>query len=502
MTEQVRTYAEHAGQLLSSWQAALGAAVALLGPALLIHRHRSITARLDPHQRAAATERRGRRIEDHLTLLVAAAAATLSATGLRRVGHHQMGLTAPLDLLPFVALDIAAMVCGRRARRRAREGTGPGVSGALFWTLAAISALFSAAEAATPLGAAIRAVWPVLAAVLWEIGSLEERRAARRADGRPERTLTVLRLLHPIETLRVTMHLAARPHLSEADATRDVRISRAAYRWYRLRRAQDAAKHASRTTRWAYRIREAHADHRAQAATERAGCTDPVVLGQVTRLLQIRARQAEWAGMNLRTPHAFDTMLATLIDTAPPVPETVDPSHARRTATHADGRTDTRTGPNEPQDAQVTTSTADQPEPTGDSAPASPAAAAPGPVRRFQSDAEVQARFLEHVPRGQDGRFAWGIGKCAQVLGIGTARAQRFLDTQDAWVPQQYAPYAPGPTAEPTPGAHLDAEEDSPVHARASEPTAESTHQFRLHPGTGLLLPHRQYDSTERTPTP
>ncbi|WNI20199.1 DUF2637 domain-containing protein [Actinacidiphila sp. ITFR-21] len=171
-------------ELLGSWQFVAGALVLTLGPAIALHRRRLALVTMTDAERTAAADSRGRRIEDLLAVVVAAA---LSATGLRRVGQYQMGLQDPFDLLPFVALDVAAMVWGRRARRRARSGHGPGLSGALFWVLAGVSSVFSAAEADSLLGSAVRAVWPVLAAVLWEIGSLEERRAARSPGGRPDR---------------------------------------------------------------------------------------------------------------------------------------------------------------------------------------------------------------------------------------------------------------------------------------------------------------------------
>jgi hypothetical protein len=72
--------------------------------------------------------------------------------------------------------------------------------------------------------------------------------------------------------------LAARQKLTQEEATAEVHTSRAAYRWYRLRRAQEAARKAGGTTRWAFRLPEAPADGRAQNASERARCADPAVL--------------------------------------------------------------------------------------------------------------------------------------------------------------------------------------------------------------------------------
>ncbi|WP_197362000.1 DUF2637 domain-containing protein, partial [Streptomyces clavuligerus] len=326
MTPDLAPHGAALAELLGSWQFVLGALVLTLGPAIAVRRRRMALAELSDGERAAAADRRGRRVEDLLTLVIAVAAAALSATGLRRVGQHQMGLDAPFDLLPFVALDVAAMVCGRRARRRARDGEGPGLSGALFWILAGISSIFSASEADSLLGGAVRAVWPILAAVLWEIGSLEERRAARTKGGRPDRRIALVRLLHPVEAFRVALLLAARQDLAQEEATAEVRISRAAYRWYRLRRAQEGVKRAGKMTRWAYRFAEMHADGRAQDASERAGCSDPDILKRVVARMQLRVRQSDIAGMNLRNSAAFEAILTTLIGTIPTTPsQAADP---------------------------------------------------------------------------------------------------------------------------------------------------------------------------------
>ncbi|MCG7524044.1 DUF2637 domain-containing protein [Streptomyces sp. OfavH-34-F] len=422
-------------ELLTSWQFVAGAVVLTLGPALALRRRRAIHAALDEQQRSAALELRGRRVEDCLTLVIAAAAAALSATGLRRVGRHQMGLADPFDLLPFIALDIAAMVCGRRARRRARTGQGPGLSGILFWVLAGTSSLFSAAEAASPLGAAVRAVWPVLAAVLWELGSLEERRAARSNRTRPDRRLALIRLFHPVEAVRVALLLAARQELTQEEATAEVRISRAAYRWYRLRRAQEAVRKSGRTTRWAFRLLEARADGRAQNASERARCADPAVLEQVVGRLQLRVRQTEWAGMNLRSAAAFEALRGTLIGFSAAVPTRAGSAHtAPSTSAGASGN---------PQ-VEASTGSADS-------------------TRDVLTDAEVEERIVRLVPRRRDGKLAWGINKCARVVGIGTPRARKFHTSQSEWLPaavarhSSTAPPAPtGPTGPPSLEKHVD----------------------------------------------
>ncbi|MEU0214096.1 DUF2637 domain-containing protein [Streptomyces sp. NPDC006265] len=474
MTPDLAPHGAALAELFGSWQFVLGTLVLTLGPAIALRRRRVALATLTDDERAAAADRRGRRVEDVLTVVIAAAAAALSATGLRRVGHHQMGLEAPYDLLPFVALDVAAMVCGRRARRRARDGDGPGLSGALFWILAGISAVFSASEADSLLGGAVRAVWPVLAAVLWEIGSLEERRAARTKGGRPDRRIALVRLLHPVEAFRVALLLAARQDLAQEEATVEVRISRAAYRWYRLRRAQEAVKRNARMTRWAYRLAEMHADARAQDASERAGCSDPVILKRVVARLQLRVRQSDIAGMNLRNPAAFEGILSTLIGAIPTIPSQATDPHPAPASHSADDE--------EPQ-AKARMADDGGPEEDGDDEDA----ALPHPdvdaeqdeeaAAERKTDAEVMTAFVETVPRKDDGTFAWGINKCAEALGIGNPRAERFLKTQAEWLPKALADH---------PAAH-GADGEEPDHfdqalALANEPPQPAAEPRTLDP--------------------
>lgn len=461
MTPDLAPQGADLAELRGSWQFVLGTLVLTLGPAIALRRRLALAALTD-NERAAAADRRGRRFEDLLTVVIAAAAAALSATGLRRVGHHQMGLDAPFDLLPFVALDAAAMVCGRRARRRSRDGDRPGLSGALFWTLAGISAVFSASEADSLLGGAVRAVWPVLAAVLWEIGSLEERRAARNKGGRPDRRIALVRLLHPVEAFRVALLLAARQDLAQEEATTEVRISRAAYRWYRLRRAQDAVKRAGRMTHWVYRLAEMHADARAQDASERAGCSDPAILKRVIARLQLRVRQSDIAGMNLRNPAAFEGILNTLIGTIPTIPSQAADHHpASSSQLNDEEEQHVKAGMDAGDDLANDTGSEDTASPDPDADAEQDEEAAAG----RKTDEEVMAAFVEIVPRKDDGTFAWGINKCAEALGIGNPRAEKFLKTQAEWLPGALAAH---------PSAHV-ADGEQPDHfdqalALANEP--------------------------------
>ncbi|MFH8736854.1 DUF2637 domain-containing protein [Streptomyces sp. NPDC017964] len=313
--------------LLDHWQLSAGVAVSALAPPLIGRALRRADtqskdlAGMDEAaraERARVRDRRGRRVEDVLTLVVAAAAAYLSSTGLRKFGRDIMNLSAPWDWLPFVGLDLAALVCGLRARRRARKGDGSGLSGSLFWVLIAISALFSASEAQDLMGSVARAAWPLISGVLFELGSLEERLAAREQLKRNlglwlERKVAAIRLLHPIEWVRVQLALAANEKISQDDATRQVRIERAGYWLYRLRRLQEReARPKGKRGRLLVLPgqRTAWVDRRAQSAQARVTIHDyRLVLGAV----QLRVRTREFATLNFNNATAAERALDNLI---------------------------------------------------------------------------------------------------------------------------------------------------------------------------------------------
>ncbi|KMS74216.1 hypothetical protein ACM01_14955 [Streptomyces viridochromogenes] len=317
----MNTLATAAEWLCERWQISVGATV-VAGGSLLIYRAKRRSdappwehPELDDEARTERRERRGRRAEDGMTLVVAAAAAYLSSTGLRKFGRDVMGLASPWDWLPFVGLDVAALVCGLRARRRARKGNGAGLSGTLFWLLIGISALFSATEADSFIGSVARAAWPLISGVLFELGSLEERLTAREKIRKElglwlERKVAAVRMLHPIEWVRVQLALAADETISQEEATRQVRIERAGYWLYRLRRLQERENPRRRQPILALRL--AAADRRAQTSQARVDIND---FGLVLEAVQRRVRTREFAGLNYNTPAAAEKALANLIGT-------------------------------------------------------------------------------------------------------------------------------------------------------------------------------------------
>nr|BEK71273.1 hypothetical protein KPHV_85000 [Kitasatospora purpeofusca] len=424
--------------LLLSWQFVAGALVLTVGPLLLARRWRSSR----PSYGAKAAGSRGRRAEDLSTMLVAAVAAYLSANGLRRVGEHLMHLAPPADFLPFVGLDLAAMVCGRRARRSAQAGHGPGLSGVLFWTLAAVSSFFSATEADSILGAALRAVWPLLAAVLWEIGSLEERRAARAAAGRrPARRLAVTRLFSPAESIRVSRLLAANTTMSEEEATHTDRVRRAVDAWYDLRTAQTMTRSAGRRTRWLYSRREARADIRAFQRSSIAGCHDIDTLTAVAAGMQMRTQLASWVQLSFKDEQAFNRIrdsrigMTAPVNATPPAPEASSSRQTGIPSAHPSASHPGNGGtPEDAPSQQVSPSTSDPEASSGKTTPTKDNQGVQ--AEEEVSDETLQRWLLHHAAWDDEGKIIWGINKIARMLGIGNPRATRLRDTQTTWAPE------------------------------------------------------------------
>ncbi|MDH6129379.1 hypothetical protein [Kitasatospora sp. GP82] len=301
-----------------------GAVVAAATAVLLLRRWRQAERDYQEEQQLSAKDiaerklhidARGRRLEDIWTVLVASAAAGLSATGLRKMGRDMMGLTAPWDWLPFIALDVAAYVCGMRARRRSRNGEPPGLSGVLVWVFALISSSFSASEGANFGEAISRAPWSIIAAVLFELGSLEERTAARelarRAGEWLDRRMRMVRMLHPIEWIKVALALAADETLSQADATRRVRIQTAASKLYRVRLLDGArdGQTKAKSTGWQARGL-ARAIRRAQQAQTRVALADQIhILAHLERLV----RTPDTAAVDFTKRQAVKAVLATFV---------------------------------------------------------------------------------------------------------------------------------------------------------------------------------------------
>lgn len=184
-------------------------------------------------------------------------------------------------------------------------GAAAGLSGALVWVLALLSASMSASEGDNLGEAFALGIWAPIAAVLWELGLAEERHArTERAD----RRIGLIRWLHPIERVLVLAELAGDEHLGAADATERVRERRAARALYRLRQATEAraaqmdggVSRSKRGTERRYRRAEAFA----QRTAARVRLADAEVEAAVLPQLRILVDVGRLANMTWPAPDA------------------------------------------------------------------------------------------------------------------------------------------------------------------------------------------------------
>lgn len=219
MSHDVHALGEH-------WQLFLSLSVVVVALLLVA---RALPRAREQESAQERRDRRGKLIEDLLTIAVAGVAAALSAHALTSFARDTLSLSGPWLLLPFGALDAAAVVCALRARRRVNTGQNAGVNGPLVWVFAGISAVFSAGDSASGArhvsvwGAVGHGIWALVAATLWEIGLVEQRRSRQE---RPDRQIGWIRWLHPVERIRVLGELAANTEISADQATERVRQQR------------------------------------------------------------------------------------------------------------------------------------------------------------------------------------------------------------------------------------------------------------------------------------
>jgi hypothetical protein len=261
--------------------------------------------------RQAATRERAASAAQYILLGgFASVAAGISAQGLTGFARSNMALRGPWPYLLFFALDGAAGVCAvLLARRAARndEGLAPRLA---VWGLVTASAFFNFTHAPRrPAAPQAYALMPVVAAVLFEF-CLREMRIRR--TGQADRKLTGLRWLHPVERVRVQMHMAADEQASAGQATRRVRIEQAARRLYQLRIALPAYDRAARPSALgAARVRRAQ--RRAHAALTRAGFSAPDVAAEVLRQVQVLTMTAALARLDYTTPDDAQAAIGNLI---------------------------------------------------------------------------------------------------------------------------------------------------------------------------------------------
>ncbi|MEU4229479.1 DUF2637 domain-containing protein [Nonomuraea sp. NPDC026600] len=253
--------------------------------------------------------------------------AGLSANGLTGFGRDNMELAGPWPYLLFFALDGAAGLCAvLQARRISRNETATGPRLAV-WGLILASAYFNATHAPDKPGAALAyALLPVVGAVLFEFVLAEQR---RDKHARPDRKLDLSRWLHPIERVKVLLKLGTDEFLTAAQATRVVRVDEAAKRLYILAKTLER-QIAHEGKRWAgHRAGKVHdADKHAQKALTRAGATDPYVMVDIVRAMQLRTQSRKLAMLDYTTPREAEEFLANLMVAPPPEALTAPPPRA------------------------------------------------------------------------------------------------------------------------------------------------------------------------------
>ena len=265
----------------------------------------------DASRRQRARELAAAAAQYVLLFFFVAVAMGLSAQGLIAFARDNMRLAEPWPHLIFFALDGAAGMCAVLMARRAARGESAVAPRLAVWGIVAASATFNWEQAPANPGAHLGfAVFPIIAAVLFEFTLRETRRAVVRDA---QRRLAGIRWLHPVERVRVLLALAADEQATATSATRRVRQAAAARRLYGLRLTL-ASGGRFKTAR----VRAA--ERRAQAALMRAGFTDPGEAVEVLRGVQVLTRARDLAGLDYTTADAARMVLTNLITDRPAAP--------------------------------------------------------------------------------------------------------------------------------------------------------------------------------------
>ncbi|MEV5707264.1 hypothetical protein [Actinoallomurus sp. NPDC052274] len=230
---------------------------------------------------------RGRQPEDLLTIVVAAVATTVVATGMWKFADRVLHFPLELRVLLFSFIELAQMTSAVRARRTMREEArkaaadptyeprGAGPDGIAVWVLTCASAVLSTIDSDSFAEGVFRTIAPLVSAWLWHRGmSVELRRISGRKGYNwritPERLFVWLGIAEPIG--RTT---------DEVDAHR--RLHRVARRAKHLRDLEARGARAWRQDRAERRLDRVMAD----AVEYAALATDPE--RQAALLAQIAA---------------------------------------------------------------------------------------------------------------------------------------------------------------------------------------------------------------------
>jgi len=225
VTTGLRTWFDKAGHTAQSLTV-LAAALTLLALAFILWR----TLR-----RAL----RGKKAADALTVVAAAMASSVAATGMWHFFSRTMHLPVWIQAVLFAFMEISVLASALRARANVARDGNAGADGLAVWVLTSASGLMSASEAASFQEALVRLGAPLVAAWLWERSMVPERRAQKAAQGTAE---AAVRWLFSVKRIAVRLGLATAlgADLETEDANR--RIDR-------FVRADNRAQRAGRLTR-------------------------------------------------------------------------------------------------------------------------------------------------------------------------------------------------------------------------------------------------------------
>ena len=193
---------------------------------------------------------RGKKAADTLTVVAAAMASSVAATGMWHFFSRTMHLPVWIQAVLFAFMEISVLASALRARANvAREGNA-GADGIAVWVLTSASGFMSASEATSPQEALVRLGAPLVAAWLWERSMVPERRARRAAEGRAENVRWLLSYKRIAVRLGLATALGA--NLESEDANRridrfvraDNRAQRAGWLTRRHAAARRARAHA------------------------------------------------------------------------------------------------------------------------------------------------------------------------------------------------------------------------------------------------------------------
>ena len=190
MTTGLRTWFDKAGPLAQSLTV-LAAVIALLTLAMLIWR--------------GTRALRGKKAADTLTVVAAAMASSVAATGMWHFFSRTMHLPTWIQAVLFAFMEISVLASALRARANVARDGQAGADGLAVWVLTCASGLMSASEAGSVQEALVRLGAPLVAAWLWERSMVPERRAQKVKQGTAE---AAVRWLFSVKRIAVRLGLA------------------------------------------------------------------------------------------------------------------------------------------------------------------------------------------------------------------------------------------------------------------------------------------------------